>query len=71
MGSFHFIEIGKFPPEIYEKCEARKFHSWKYKNFFGVDLFYFFELGLKSGPGSPTYYHYFYLRNISKQFVNL
>ena len=27
------------------------------RNFFEVDFFYFFELGLKSGPGSPiTHY---------------
>ena len=27
--------------------------------FFGVDFFYFFELGLKSGSGSCIYHHYY------------
>ena len=26
--------------------------------FFGADFFYFFKLGLKSGPGSCTVYYY-------------
>ena len=31
---------------------TKKFHFLKYKNFFGVDFFYFLELGFKSALGS-------------------
>ena len=40
---------------------AGRFQFLKYKNLIfrgsGVELFYFFELGLKSGPGSSIYYY--------------
>ena len=55
---FLFFEFAKFPPEIYEKYEARKshfrkhkkffnlgtrkFHFLKYKKIFGVDFFKYF-----------------------------
>ena len=55
---FLFFEFAKFPPEIYEKYEARKshfrkhkkffnlgtrkFHFLKYKKIFGVDFFLYF-----------------------------
>ena len=37
----------------YKKCRAKKFHFLKYKNFFGINFFYFFKLGFKSCPVSP------------------
>ena len=37
---------------------AKKFHFLKCKNFIGADFYYFFEIGLKSGPGSCKV-HYF------------
>ena len=34
--------------------------SWNKRNFFGVDFFYFFELGLKSAPRSSIYNYWKY-----------
>ena len=42
---------------IFIKFLVRKLQFLKYKNFFySGGLFYFFELRLKSAPGSPMYH---------------
>ena len=54
---FYFLEYKKF---------FQGFRFLKCKEFFfGVDFFYFFDLGLKSASGSPKVYYYFKLLQIS------
>ena len=77
-GLFLFFELGKFLPEIQESSNVKNeinflilkvesSISWNIRNFFGMDFFYFFELGLKSTLGSCIYYYLKFLKNIWKK----